>query len=74
MAEARDAVIGESEGYPSLYHMNQTRPSAEQLHVRREAAVGSPVLSCRLSPGCRTRAAHCGRHKERAGERHDQQV
>ncbi len=44
MAEARDAVIGESEGVPILSHMNQTRPSAEQLHVRREAAVGQPCF------------------------------
>ncbi len=44
MTEARFAVIGESEGYPILYHMNQTRPSAEQLRQRREEAIGQPCF------------------------------
>ncbi len=44
MTEARFAVIGESAGYPILYHMNQTRPSAEQLRQRREAALGQPCF------------------------------
>ncbi len=42
--EGRYAVIGESEGYPILYHMNQTRLIAEQLRVRREAVVGRPCF------------------------------
>ncbi len=44
MTEPRFAVIGESEGYPILYHMNQTRPSAEQLRQRREEAIGQPCF------------------------------
>jgi len=42
--EGRYAVIGESEGYPILYHMNQTAAIAEQLRVRREAVVGRPCF------------------------------
>ncbi|MDQ6832441.1 MAG: hypothetical protein M3008_03490 [Chloroflexota bacterium] len=44
MTEARYAVIGESEGYPVLYHMNQARPQAESLRKRREATVGQPCF------------------------------
>jgi hypothetical protein len=44
MAEARYAVIGESEGYPTLYHMDQTATRAEQLRKRREAAIGQPCF------------------------------
>ncbi len=51
MAETRFAVIGESEGYPILYHMNQTRPSAEQLRVRREAAVEQPCFIVPMAAG-----------------------
>jgi hypothetical protein len=36
------AVIGRSENYPTLYHMNQTRVNAERLRARREAATGNP--------------------------------
>ncbi len=43
----RYAVIGESEGYPLLYHMDQTAKAAEQLRVRREAVVGR---SCFVVP------------------------
>jgi len=42
--EGRYAVIGESEGYPILYHMDQTAAIAEQLRVRREAVVGRPCF------------------------------
>ncbi len=38
--EQHYAVIGESEGYPTLYHMNQTRANAERLRQRREATTG----------------------------------
>ena len=38
--EQHYAVIGESEGYPMLYHMNQTWANAERLRQRREAATG----------------------------------
>ncbi len=44
MTEPRYAVIGESEGYPVLYHMNQRPLIAEQLRVRREATVGQPCF------------------------------
>jgi hypothetical protein len=36
------AVIGRSENYPTLYHMNQTSVNAERLRARREAATGRP--------------------------------
>lgn len=36
------AVIGRSENYPTLYHMNQTPTNAERLRARREAATGRP--------------------------------
>lgn len=42
--EERYAVIGESEGYPVLYHMNQARPQAESLRQRRQAAIGRPCF------------------------------
>ncbi len=42
--EGRYAVIGESEGYPILYHMDQTAKAAERLRVRREAVVGRPCF------------------------------
>ena len=42
--EERYAVIGESEGIPILYHMNQKRLIAEQLRKRCEAAVGQPCF------------------------------
>jgi hypothetical protein len=38
----RYAVIGRSENYPTLYHMNQTSVHAERLRARREAATGRP--------------------------------
>ncbi len=41
MTERRYAVIGESEGDPILYHMNQTATQAEQLRQRREASSGT---------------------------------
>ncbi len=44
MTEPRYAVIGESEGYPVLYHMNQRPLIAEQLRKRREATVGRPCF------------------------------
>ncbi len=37
-------MIGESEGYPVLYHINQTAALAEQLRKRREAAIGQPCF------------------------------
>ncbi len=37
--DVRYAVIGESEGYPVLYHMHQKRPIAEQLRKHREALI-----------------------------------
>ncbi len=45
--EERYAVIGESEGYPIFYHMNQQRPSAERQRLRREASIGQ---SCFIVP------------------------
>ncbi len=47
--EERYAVIGESEGYPTIYHMNQKRLIAEQLRVRREAVVGRPCFVVPMS-------------------------
>jgi len=47
--EERYAVIGESEGYPILYHMNQQRPSAERLRLRREASLGRPCFVVPMS-------------------------
>jgi hypothetical protein len=44
MTDERYAVIGESEGYPVLYHMNQAQPQAESLRKRREATVGRPCF------------------------------
>jgi hypothetical protein len=36
------AVIGRSDNYPMLYHMNHTSTDAERLRARREAATGRP--------------------------------
>jgi hypothetical protein len=44
MMDERYAVIGESEGYPVLYHMNQTPLIAEQLRKRREALISRPCF------------------------------
>lgn len=44
MGELQYAVIGRSETYPTLYHMNQTRPNAERLRQRREAAIKRPCF------------------------------
>ena len=44
MGELQYAVIGRSETYPTLYHMNQTRPNAERLRQRREAATKRPCF------------------------------
>ncbi len=66
MAETRFAVIGESEGYPILYHMNQTRPSAEQLRQRREAAIGQP---CFIVPMAAWHADPLGALREARGAR-----
>ena len=41
-ATTQYAVIGRSENYPTLYHMNQTSVNAERLRARREAATGRP--------------------------------
>jgi len=41
---ARYAVIGESEGSPILYHMDQTAKAAEQLRAHREAVGGRPCF------------------------------
>jgi hypothetical protein len=41
-AAVQYAVIGRSENYPTLYHMNQTPMNAERLRARREAATGRP--------------------------------
>ncbi len=42
--DERYAVIGESEGYPVLYHMDQTPLIAEQLRKRREALISRPCF------------------------------
>lgn len=42
--DERYAVIGESEGYPMLYHMDQTPLIAEQLRKRREALISRPCF------------------------------
>jgi len=68
MAEPRYAVIGESEGDPILYHMNQTHPSAEQLRQRREAAVGQP---CFIVPMSAWHADPLGALREAQGARGD---
>ncbi len=47
--EERYAVIGESEGYPVLYHMNQKRLIAEQLRTRREALISRPCFTVPMS-------------------------
>lgn len=47
--EERYAVIGESEGYPVLYHMDQTRRIAEQLRKRREALISRPCFIVPMS-------------------------
>ncbi len=39
---SRYAVVGRSEGDPTVYHMEQTRERAERLRERREAATGQP--------------------------------
>ncbi len=44
MDKPRYAVIGESKGYPVLYHGNHTYLIAEQLRVRREAVIGRPCF------------------------------
>lgn len=44
MGELQYAVIGRSDTYPTLYHMNQTRPNAERLRERREAASKRPCF------------------------------
>ena len=44
MRDVRFAVIGRSETYPVLFHMNQTRPDAERLCQRREAAIKRPCF------------------------------
>ncbi len=49
MMEERYAVIGESEGYPVLYHRNQTWLIAEQLRQRREARGGQPCFTVLMS-------------------------
>jgi hypothetical protein len=49
MTEERYAVIGESEGYPVLYHMNQKPLIAEQLRKRREATIGQPCFVVPMS-------------------------
>jgi len=49
MMEERYAVIGESESYPVLYHMNQTRLIAEQLRKRREALISRPCFVVPMS-------------------------
>lgn len=38
------AVIGRSEGAPTLYHMNQKKVNAERLQQRRERASGEPCF------------------------------
>jgi len=67
------AVIGESEGYPTLYHMNQTRARAEKLSQRREAAQGRPCFVVPMSewhknPLTALRQAEAVRFKERTAE------
>ncbi len=44
MGALQYAVVGWSETYPILYHMNQTGPHAEQLRERREAAIKRPCF------------------------------
>jgi hypothetical protein len=44
MGELHYAVIGTSETYPILYHMNQAWPIAERLRQRREAAIKRPCF------------------------------
>jgi hypothetical protein len=44
MAEARGAVIGDSEGDPVRYHMGQTAARAQQLRKRREESTGTPCF------------------------------
>lgn len=44
VSDLRYAVIGESKGYPILYHMNQSAKVAEHLRARREASIGRPCF------------------------------
>jgi hypothetical protein len=69
MMEERYAVIGESEGYPTLYHMNQNRQIAEQLRKRREALISRPCFIVPMSawyadPLQALRRAEAGRLRE----------
>ncbi len=66
MTEPRFAVIGESAGYPILYHMNQKRLIAEQLRKRREALIGQP---CFIVPMAAWHADPLGALREAQGVR-----
>ncbi len=44
MRDLQFAVIGRSETYPVLFHMNQTGPNAERLRQRRETAIKRPCF------------------------------
>ncbi len=43
------AVIGESENYPILYHMNQKQAQAEHLRKRREESINQPCFIVPMS-------------------------
>ncbi len=49
MMEPSYAVIGESAGWPTLYHMNQSSANAEKLRKRREEALGRPCFVVLMS-------------------------
>ncbi len=68
MSEPRYAVIGESEGYPVLYHMNQKHLITEQLRKRREAIIRQP---CFVVPMAAWFADPLGALREAQGTRGD---
>ena len=68
MNEPRYAVIGESEGYPILYHMNQTAQAAERLRARREVSIGQ---SCFVVPLSAWLADPLGTLREAQGTRQE---
>jgi len=49
MMEPSYAVIGESAGWPTLYHMNQSSANAEKLRKRREETLGRPCFVVLMS-------------------------
>ncbi len=68
---SRYAVVGHSEGDPTVYHMDQTRERAERLRERREAATGQP---CFIVPMVDGQADPSGARKRAQAERLDRKL